>query len=426
MADERLAPDGIVSSLNYSTINLTDINEDPDSDDGDWGIWDGNGNTVVLCSFPTPSDDLTTGANVQGFRCLLRKNESGGNDAVWNLQLYQNNVLVSTVANGTTTSTSGEVVEGLWDATTLTDISGVDVEVRLQQFSGATGLTANRRAVEIGAFEWNAVVPDAGAVVTPDATSAALTAAQAPTLVLGTVTLTPDPTSAAFEANLAPSFVFGSVTLAPDPTSAALTADVPVLVLGGLIVTPNATAAALTAGQAPTLVIGGVIQTPDPIAATFTTGAPTVINGISVAPDAVAANFATGAPTLVLGAVIQTPSPVSAVFTAAVPVTLLGTVTLVPDATGANFVAAAPLLVIGSVTLLPDATSATFGAPGPLLIIGQLTMTPDPTSAAFGLTVPTVAITAGGQQTNYFGPMDGSNFGTLWGIGISATPQLGQ
>ena len=151
---ESLAPDGIVSSLNYTTLNLTDIDEDPDASDGAWGTWDGNGDTSACVSYPTPTDNPTPGAGLQEFRVLIRKSSANGSLTTWSLRLYESGVQVSELATGTTTATDpGEVVSGTWDASSLGVADGSAAETCLVQTGGGTGGT--RRGIEVGAFEWN-------------------------------------------------------------------------------------------------------------------------------------------------------------------------------------------------------------------------------------------------------------------------------
>lgn len=162
MAAERIAPDAVLESTNYSpAIPIGDIDEDPDSPDGAWGAWDGNGNTICRTSFPTPTGgNPTGGAGLQEFRVQIRKTSSGGNGADWSLQLYENGVIVgAALATGTTTALDpGEVVSGTWDAADLGTADGSLVECRLEQTAGGTGSPSGRRGIEVGALEWNAIV----------------------------------------------------------------------------------------------------------------------------------------------------------------------------------------------------------------------------------------------------------------------------
>lgn len=157
MAAERLAPDALLEQLNLSG-SVTDVDDDPDSPDGAWLVHDGgNGNTICRVSFPSPTGNPTTGSGLQEFRVQIRKNSSGGNATPWSLQLWEAGVQVAELATGTVTTTTGEVVSGTWDASSLSGVDGAGVECRLEQTNGgASGSGANRRRIEVGAVEWNA------------------------------------------------------------------------------------------------------------------------------------------------------------------------------------------------------------------------------------------------------------------------------
>lgn len=71
---ERAAPDTIAVQTNL-TGSVTDIDDDPDTPDGNWLT--ASGSSTLRVTFPTPTGDPTTGAGVQNFRVLLRKNATG-------------------------------------------------------------------------------------------------------------------------------------------------------------------------------------------------------------------------------------------------------------------------------------------------------------------------------------------------------------
>ena len=154
MATETLAPDAVLVSTNYTTLNVGDIDEDPDSPDATYGTWDGTGNTVCSVSFPTPTGNPTGGAS-QEFRVLIRRN--GATTATdWSLALYEGGSAVgAALASGTLNDTDPIVVSGTWDAASLGTADGSAVECRLTQTSGGTG--GARSGVEVGAVEWNVV-----------------------------------------------------------------------------------------------------------------------------------------------------------------------------------------------------------------------------------------------------------------------------
>lgn len=156
MPTEVQYPDAIVSSANYTTLNVADI-DDPGwtstaDDDNVWGTWDGNGNTDCLVSFPTPSGNPTAGAGLQTLRALVRKN-GGGATTTYSLELWEGGALVSVLATGTVTSTSGEVISGTWNATSLGTADGSAVECKVLQTGGGTG--GGRAGIEVGAVAWD-------------------------------------------------------------------------------------------------------------------------------------------------------------------------------------------------------------------------------------------------------------------------------
>lgn len=163
MATERQAPDAILAISDVSGV-VGDIDDDPDSPDGLWlDGWDGNGNSDCRVSFPTPTGNPTVGAGLQEFRVQLRKTSSGGFDCDWSLELWENGVLDSVLATGTTTSLDpGEVVSGTWNASSLGTADGSLVECYIQQTGGGTGTPGSRRGIEYGAIEWNVDFTAAG------------------------------------------------------------------------------------------------------------------------------------------------------------------------------------------------------------------------------------------------------------------------
>lgn len=154
MATETLSPESIGQQLNL-TGSVTDIQDDPDSPDANWMLWDGSGNIICRVLMPTPSGNPTTGAGLQEYRILIRNVAIGVNSTSWALQLYENNSQLSELATGSDPAEAGEVVVGTWDATLLTTPDGSLVEMRLIQTAGATGNPGNQKGIDVGAMEWN-------------------------------------------------------------------------------------------------------------------------------------------------------------------------------------------------------------------------------------------------------------------------------
>lgn len=155
MPIEVLAPDGIPVQGEYSALTIADVDEDPDSPDGAWGTWDGQGDSFAHLSFPTPTITPKVGAGLQEFRVLIRKTASGGNATTYSIDLYEDATLRANLISGTLTSTTGEVVSATWDASLLlTDPNGSAVRVAVIQTGGGGGNPSNRRGIELGAVEW--------------------------------------------------------------------------------------------------------------------------------------------------------------------------------------------------------------------------------------------------------------------------------
>jgi hypothetical protein len=224
MATETLAPDAVLVSTNYTTLNIGDVDEDPAANDGSWGTWDGNGNTVASVSFPTPTGAPTPGAT-QTFRVLIRKVASAdAPSTAWSLQLYEGGSSVGVLATGTTTATDpGEVISGTWDAASLGTADGSAVECRLVQTSGGTGGT--RRGIEVGAAAWDVVYSASqsysitGAVTATVAVLASLLAFNAHPSLAGAVTQTTTPAASALVYNRHAALV-GAVSATATPAAA--------------------------------------------------------------------------------------------------------------------------------------------------------------------------------------------------------------
>jgi hypothetical protein len=157
MAAERIAPDTLITQTNL-TGSITDIDDDPDSPDGNWLTADDDGtDTVCLVGFAAPVGALTDGADLQEFKAQVRRSASGGTDPDVDLALFESGSLVRTISTGTTiTSDSGQIVTATWNANELAG-DGTNAEFRiLGNRSG--GSPAGRRTVEIGAVEWNGTV----------------------------------------------------------------------------------------------------------------------------------------------------------------------------------------------------------------------------------------------------------------------------
>ena len=157
MATERKSPDAIISSAGLDVSGgIGYIQDDPDSPDGNWFTTSGS-NGSLRVSFPTPTSNPTTGADVQEFRVQLRKNATGGGTPTYSAELRETGggTALQTLATDATIDTTGtgSVVSLTWDASNLATADGSAVELLLTFTKGGGG--PNERNVEVGAAEWN-------------------------------------------------------------------------------------------------------------------------------------------------------------------------------------------------------------------------------------------------------------------------------
>ena len=110
---ENLAPNSIQGSKNYvGGVSLSEINESPDLNDGEWPTWDGNGNTSVTVGFPTPA---SAPSGTQTFRARVRKTVNSGSMTSYNFQLLENGRVVRTfTAKDTNTPDPGRIEMRSW------------------------------------------------------------------------------------------------------------------------------------------------------------------------------------------------------------------------------------------------------------------------------------------------------------------------
>ena len=99
VVEEVLTPDAVIDAQNLSSDNLegaiADIQESPDNTDYQWlTAPDGDADTYVHVSFPTPTRSLSIGSNLQQFRVRLREHVESGSyaTATYMLQLWENGV----------------------------------------------------------------------------------------------------------------------------------------------------------------------------------------------------------------------------------------------------------------------------------------------------------------------------------------------
>lgn len=159
MATENLYPDLLITQTNL-TGTVANIDDDPDSPDGNWLVPTSNsGNTVCEVSFPDASGDLNTGTASQQFRIQVGAyGNSVSPDAV-SVDLYEGTTLRANLYSVTNTdfataASGGQVLVLDWDAASLSSQAGTtDVRVRITT-TADTSPPPQIATLGIGAVEW--------------------------------------------------------------------------------------------------------------------------------------------------------------------------------------------------------------------------------------------------------------------------------
>jgi hypothetical protein len=106
------------------------------------------GDTWLHVSFPTPA---SAPSGDEEFAVEVRRTGAGGSNPTVRIELWENGVFKATaLANTPVTSTTSQVVRGVWNASSLTTADGSNVEAYIYGTTSADG-----NWVEIGAVEWN-------------------------------------------------------------------------------------------------------------------------------------------------------------------------------------------------------------------------------------------------------------------------------
>lgn len=104
--------------------------------------------TWLWVSFPTPA---SAPSGTEEFAVQVRRTGAGGTDPTVRIELWEGGTYRATaLGNTTVSSTTGTVVRGTWNASSLVTTDGSAVEAYIY---GTTSADGNR--VEIGAVEWN-------------------------------------------------------------------------------------------------------------------------------------------------------------------------------------------------------------------------------------------------------------------------------
>lgn len=154
-ATERQSPDAILAITNLTPNDVTYIQDDPDSPDGNWLVAIGVlVNTDVRVSFPTPSGNPTVGADLQEFRALVRQfDEAQTGTPTARIELWENGTLIRAGAE-TDVPKGGIVLSFTWNANEIGTADGSLVECMVvgTKIGGPAGA---RNTVDVGAVEWN-------------------------------------------------------------------------------------------------------------------------------------------------------------------------------------------------------------------------------------------------------------------------------
>ena len=120
-----LPPDAITTQTNLTGV-VGNIQDDPDSPDGNWlTVSDETQDTVLLATFPTPELTLYS---TQTFKVLLRKTV-GDNNPTATIQLYENGGLVRAGSPISITSLTGQVETFEWDASEVSNPANVEIRI---------------------------------------------------------------------------------------------------------------------------------------------------------------------------------------------------------------------------------------------------------------------------------------------------------
>ena len=151
MSTETLYPDGATFTLVNLTGAYTDVDDDPETSasDADYLVaTDIDAVTAMLASFPTPTDDPTTGSGVQIMRLRLRLTQNAPQNLNWEIREGTN---VRQSGSVSVTSTSFAAYSIPWDAANLGTADGSLVALYVV---GGQAVGASKHAWECSALAW--------------------------------------------------------------------------------------------------------------------------------------------------------------------------------------------------------------------------------------------------------------------------------
>lgn len=155
MATERQPLDAVISSSGVTGATVANLQDDPDTPDGNWAVATGNNtDTEVYVSFGTPTGNPNVGADLQEFRAYVRQFDTGqtGNPNA-RLELWENGTIVRAGSEVSITG-AGQVIALTWNANEIGTADGSLVEAKIigTKSGGSPGA---RNTVDFGAIEWN-------------------------------------------------------------------------------------------------------------------------------------------------------------------------------------------------------------------------------------------------------------------------------
>ena len=122
MPTERIPLDLVASQSNLTGATAANLDDDPDSYDANWAVATSDQvSTEIRATFPTASDGLTVGADLQEFRVVVRKTNSNTGTPTARLELWEGGVLIRAGSEENVTSEDGDVFAFTWNANEETD-----------------------------------------------------------------------------------------------------------------------------------------------------------------------------------------------------------------------------------------------------------------------------------------------------------------
>lgn len=149
----QISPVFALTENRYATSHITGGASNPDNANGSADdIWAGDTNTNSSWTSRWAMDDPSgTITSTQIIRAFARKGSNSGTPTLA-VNLYENGTLVQTIISATdVTSTTGQNIGGIFDASAITNQNDVEVEVVV---NGVGGSPSTRNSAQIDYIEW--------------------------------------------------------------------------------------------------------------------------------------------------------------------------------------------------------------------------------------------------------------------------------